>query len=253
MAITLSPVFLAHSSVDKILISRIAFDLRKRGLPVWFDKWELKVGDSLHDKIEHGIESSGYLVVALSKHSVESPWVKIELNAGLAIELEKRQVFVLPILIEQCQIPLFLKDKKYADFKKSYQYGLDELLERLIPSDITSLMLSNIDSLELQLLPAFTKGEVVTVFDLNHIFQAVNSLEKRLGLLPTEFSLFRKGQIVRASQINKFLQPIERVRKAINLSTDWKRHPVSPSELYTAAHLNEIFGSVNEVIRRVIS
>ncbi len=175
------------------------------------------------------------------------------MNAGLALELEKRDVFVLPILIEHCSIPLFLKDKKYADFTKGFQHGLDELLRRLIPPDATSLMLKNIDSIELQFLPAFTNGEIVTAFDLNRLFQAINTLEKRLELIPTDFSLLRKGQLVAARHINQFLQPIERIRKVIDLKTNWKNHPVSPGEMYTAAHLNELYGSVNEIIRRVLA
>ncbi len=76
MANRLNSLFLAHSSADNALVGRIAYELRKRGLPVWFDEWELKVGDSLHGKIEAGIESSGYLVIALSNHSIKSDWVR---------------------------------------------------------------------------------------------------------------------------------------------------------------------------------
>jgi hypothetical protein len=126
-------IFLSHSSKDNEFVRRLATDLQSRGVPVWFDKWELKVGDSLTDRISSGINESAWLAVVLSKNSVSSQWVKTELNAALAKELEKKKVFVLPILIDDCDIPVFLKDKMFADFRRSYDAGLTALLKRLIP------------------------------------------------------------------------------------------------------------------------
>ena len=250
---SISQVFLAHSSADNPIVGRIAHDLAVRGVPVWLDEWEIKVGDSLHEKIAHGIEGSGWFVVALSRTSVQSPWVTKELNAGLVIELERREVFVLPALLEQCEIPLFLKDKKYADFRTNYEAGLDDLVARLIPDGATSLMLKNIDALQLHLLPAFSHGEVVRDYDLNRVQQAINLLQKRLGLPTTAFQLMRKGQIVSARHINSFVEPIDEIRRALGLRGAWQHHPVSPGELYTVAHMNELYGRLNEAIRMVLS
>lgn len=126
-------IFLSHSSKDKEFVRRLANDLQTSSVPVWFDEWELQVGDSLTSKIGEGIKESGWLAVILSKNSIKSAWVEKELNAGLATELEKRQVYVLPILIEDCEIPIFLKDKLFADFRHNYSNGLSSLLRRLIP------------------------------------------------------------------------------------------------------------------------
>jgi len=253
MSLDLPRVFLAHSSADHARAGKIAFDLRRRGIPVWYDEWELKVGDSLHDKIEAGITGSGYLTVLLSSESVLSQWVRKELNAALTLELEKKQVFVLPALLEDCDIPLFLKDKKYADFREQYDTGLHDLLDRLLPRGTVSTMLKSVDALELELIPAFRRGELVKDYDLNRVMQAVNSLEARLGLPKTEFVLMKKGQIVSASDINQLLQPIERIRRHVGLDVSWRYHPVAPLQMYTAEHLNELYGTVNEVIRYFLS
>ena len=55
-------IFFSHSSKDKELARRIANDLSNKGIPVWFDEWELTVGDSLQEKISSGIQKSGWLV-----------------------------------------------------------------------------------------------------------------------------------------------------------------------------------------------
>lgn len=129
-------IFLSHSSQDKEFVRKLAFDLTKNNVPVWFDEWELKVGDSLNNKIGDGIKESGWLGVIISSNSIKSSWVEKELNAGMASELEKKQVFVLPIVIENCEIPIFLRDKLFADFRADYSFGLKALLGRLIPDTI---------------------------------------------------------------------------------------------------------------------
>lgn len=40
-------LFLSHSSADKTFVEKLAKDLEGVGVNVWFDKWEIKVGDSL--------------------------------------------------------------------------------------------------------------------------------------------------------------------------------------------------------------
>ena len=52
-------VFLSHSSKDKGLVREVAERLRKDGVKVWFDAWEIKPGDSIPAKIEEGLEHSG--------------------------------------------------------------------------------------------------------------------------------------------------------------------------------------------------
>lgn len=123
-------VFLSHTSKDKDFARRLAQDLRTAGVPVWYDEWELKVGDSLQRKIEEGIRQSGYLAVVISRHSVNSAWVQRELGAALAKELEARDVFVLPLLISHVEVPLLLRDRLYADFRGDYTEGLKRLLDR---------------------------------------------------------------------------------------------------------------------------
>ncbi|MDB5888807.1 MAG: hypothetical protein JWM03_1679, partial [Rhodocyclales bacterium] len=127
------PVFLSYSHADRPIVARLASDLRALGVTVWWDKWELKVGDSLTSKIQDGIHGAAYLCIVLSPSSVRSAWVKRELTAGLVRELEDKRVFVLPLLAEHCDIPLFLRDKLYADFTDSYEEGFATLLERVAP------------------------------------------------------------------------------------------------------------------------
>jgi len=128
-------VFISYSSKDRDFAERLAADLRASGAGVWFDQWEIKVGDSITQKINDGIHDNDYLAVVLSPDSVASDWVRKELNAAMMKELDRRSVFVLPILYRDCEIPSLIADKRYADFRKSYEFGFSEVLKVLTPPE----------------------------------------------------------------------------------------------------------------------
>src|SRR5262245_55785249 len=124
-------IFLSHSSRDKLFARKLAGDLRAAGLTVWVDEAEIQIGDSLIAKLESGIDDMEYLAVVLSPDSVSSEWVKREVAMALTKEINNRRVKVVPLLYRDCLLPGFLRDKKYADFRKpqSYQSTLHELLK----------------------------------------------------------------------------------------------------------------------------
>jgi hypothetical protein len=129
----MSSIFLSYSSMDKPFVEKLAEDLKRGGVDVWFDLFEMKIGDSLIAKIKAGINQSDYIGVILSPRSVNSTWVREELNMAIAQEIASQSIKVLPILIENCEIPTFLRDKLFADFTSSYDAGLASLLNVLVP------------------------------------------------------------------------------------------------------------------------
>ncbi len=122
-------VFISYSHNDKQKIEEIAQYLIMNKAHVWIDRWELNVGDSILNRVEEKIEESGALLIMLSKSSVKSEWCKKELTAGLMRELHEKRVVVLPVLLEDCKIPLFLRDKMYADFRTDFNSGLQDILD----------------------------------------------------------------------------------------------------------------------------
>jgi hypothetical protein len=123
--------FLSHSSHDKPFVRKLATDLNEAGIGVWLDEQKILVGDSIADKIGQGLAESDFFIIILSKDSTESQWVKKELDQALVTEIERRKVTILPIKLSDCTIPSVIKEKKYADFSKSYKEGFAELIARL--------------------------------------------------------------------------------------------------------------------------
>ncbi|MBK8176492.1 MAG: TIR domain-containing protein [Rhodospirillales bacterium] len=127
----MSDVFLSYSSKDKVSVTRLAKDLRSRHVSVWLDEWEIEVGESITQKIEEALKQAKYIAVWLTQNSVNSGWVSKEWHAKIYQEISCAKVIILPLLGEKCDIPLFLADKKCADFAFSYKTGLDALLRSL--------------------------------------------------------------------------------------------------------------------------
>jgi WD40 repeat protein len=71
-------VFLSHSSKDKPVVRSLAERLRRDGLSVFLDEWEIFPGDSIPSKIEDGLEHSRVLVFCMSKHAFGSDWATLE-------------------------------------------------------------------------------------------------------------------------------------------------------------------------------
>jgi hypothetical protein len=54
---------------------------------------------------------------------------KVEKFIQLILYARNKKIFVIPVLIQDCEIPPLLKHKRFIDFRKSYDNGIQELLE----------------------------------------------------------------------------------------------------------------------------
>lgn len=144
-------VFLCHATRDKPLVRRIAHELERFGIKVWLDEREIRVGDSLREKIEQGLTDADYVVIALSKHSLSRPWVQKEINAAFAREISSRSKVILPALLEDARIPLLLQDKVYADFSSSFENGIQNLLKVFL-ADLGVLTMPTLETIKCHVL-----------------------------------------------------------------------------------------------------
>lgn len=89
--------FISHASEDKDDIVRdLADALVKKDIKVWYDEFELKIGDSLRKSIDKGLVNSKYGIVILSPNFIKKNWTEYELNGMVAREMNGHKV-ILPI------------------------------------------------------------------------------------------------------------------------------------------------------------
>jgi len=89
-------VFVCHASEDKERIVRpLCNSLSNLGMRVWYDEFQLQIGDSLRESIDEGLAQSRYGIVVLSPDFFEKNWTQYELNGLVQKDIDEKTI--LPI------------------------------------------------------------------------------------------------------------------------------------------------------------
>jgi len=96
---------------------------------VWLDTYELLPGDSLVEKITQGVQASDYLIVILSKSSIQSQWVQREIGIAFKRNREASTQRVIPVRVDESPVPTDLADTVYVDIHTGYDEGLARILD----------------------------------------------------------------------------------------------------------------------------
>jgi hypothetical protein len=122
-------IFISYSRSDVDFARRLSRDLVSRGGLVWMDEKEISVGDSISESVEKGLATVDFFCLVLSAQSVSRPWVQREYRTALNLQLAMsgNRPRILPLVIDNVDVPILLKDIRYADFTASYIQGLEQL------------------------------------------------------------------------------------------------------------------------------
>jgi hypothetical protein len=102
--------FISYSRVDSDAAQALDRLLRARGIGVWLDTRELLPGRNLVDEIfDRGISKSDAVVVLLSKSSVKSEWVRLELTNAIVQTVRGVAKAVIPVLLDDVEVPEYLR------------------------------------------------------------------------------------------------------------------------------------------------
>ena len=90
-------VFVSHATEDKEEVARpLANALMEADLRVWYDEFELRIGDSLRGKIDFGLARSRFGIVVLSHSFFAKKWPQYELDGLVTMEMTGEQK-ILPL------------------------------------------------------------------------------------------------------------------------------------------------------------
>jgi hypothetical protein len=123
-------VFLCHNGDDKPAVKRIAEQLRDRGLRPWLDQEQLRPGFPWQVALEDQITQIRSAAVFVGKNDI-GPWQERELRAFLQ-QFVERESPVIPVLLRDAplkpDVPLFLKDFTWVDFRESEPDPMRQLI-----------------------------------------------------------------------------------------------------------------------------
>lgn len=94
-------IFISHSSKDDPFVKELRGALESLGLAVWVDSRNMRGGAKLKPEIDEAIEQARQVIVVLSKDTVESPWVRKEVQKALEVERRRKNegYRVIPLLV----------------------------------------------------------------------------------------------------------------------------------------------------------
>lgn len=126
-------VFISHASEDKDTVVRpLANALVQHGLRVWYDEFELKIGDSLRRKIDKGLANSRFGIVVLSRDFIKKGWTNYELDGIISKAVSGEQV-MLPIWHEITKQEIIAYSPSLADkvARNTSSYTIDEIANEI--------------------------------------------------------------------------------------------------------------------------
>lgn len=92
-------LFVSYASQDRESVKNLVSVLEERGMRVWWDKGQIKLGDKLSQKIDEGLRSSKYGVVIISSSFVAKHWPENELRSMLNRSISSGEKVILPALL----------------------------------------------------------------------------------------------------------------------------------------------------------
>ena len=126
-------VFISHASEDKDSVARpLAEELQARGITVWLDELEIKIGDSLRRKIDDGLLRSRFGIVILSRPFFSKGWTQHELD-GLVTRSVAGEQSILPLWHNITKAEVVAYSPSLADkiARSTAQFTIEEIAQEI--------------------------------------------------------------------------------------------------------------------------
>lgn len=129
-------VFLCHSSEDRAIVKELYDRLcNEESIDPWLDKENLLPGENWDIEIKRAVKEADIVLVCLSQNSISKEgYVQKEIRYALDIADEKPEntIFIIPVKIEECEIPVRLSRLQWVNYfeKDAYEKLLKSFQKR---------------------------------------------------------------------------------------------------------------------------
>lgn len=130
---SLYDVFISHASEDKEdFVKLLAEKLTEVGFRVWYDEFQLKVGDKLRRSIDKGLANSRFGIVVFSPDFFKKNWTQYELDGLIQREMTGEKA-ILPLWHKVSKDEVMKFSPSLADTValNTAMFTIDELVKKL--------------------------------------------------------------------------------------------------------------------------
>jgi hypothetical protein len=100
-------VFLSHSHHDQKLLLRVAGELRRHGVSVWYSQHGIVGAQKWISEIGKALGRCDWFIVLLTPNAVKSVWVEREVTMALT-DHRRYNGRIIPVLARKCRQPQFM-------------------------------------------------------------------------------------------------------------------------------------------------
>jgi uncharacterized protein YjbI with pentapeptide repeats len=93
-------LFISYASQDQAIAQQLSTDLRENDVPCWFVPRDLSPDNYFRERIGQAIHSQDKLLLLLSEHSIQSGWVRYEVELALSRENQGIREILFPICLD---------------------------------------------------------------------------------------------------------------------------------------------------------
>jgi tetratricopeptide (TPR) repeat protein len=125
-------VFLCHTSGDKPVVRDLYHRLRADGIDPWLDEENLVAGQEWQLEIPKAVRASDVVIICISRKSItKAGYVQEEIKYALDVADEQPEgaIFLIPLKLEECQVPERLRRWHYV--KLFTEKGYSRLMRAL--------------------------------------------------------------------------------------------------------------------------
>ncbi len=132
-------VFLCHNSADKAWVEKLAEQMESetvdgtadgRPLRVFFDKWDIDIGQNFVQRIIHGLSQSRFVAVVISPEFLAAPWTEFEWTHIVAADPTNIRMRLIPIFRREhaldgsstCDLPAPFRALNWVDFRHETEF-----------------------------------------------------------------------------------------------------------------------------------
>ncbi|MFZ1378701.1 MAG: TIR domain-containing protein, partial [Saprospiraceae bacterium] len=129
-------VFISYSERDREFALQLKERLsNEKNIKIYFDEHSLEMGGNIERIMMRKLEEFDYYLIVLSKYSVKSKYLMIELDRVVFREIKSEKQTIIPIAIDEYafEFPVLreFSRRQLIDFSKSFDNGYKGLIKRL--------------------------------------------------------------------------------------------------------------------------
>lgn len=127
-------VFICHSSKDKYFVENFVKKLRYNGVDAWYDDYEIRLGDSIIEKINYGLKESQKGIIIFSNNLFKSKFATNEMNSIIFDYISNKEYSLIPVILDKdVEIPQLINHVSNVKINniENYDNELNEICEMI--------------------------------------------------------------------------------------------------------------------------